>query len=163
MSISRRLATMGSIMCSSPSKKTISLSVIVAANSFAARKNTNRSKPLMPAGPKSSSTSLICTNPNHISAHKTKINREKLHFFEKKCKNICVCQKKAVLLHPLLKNRAFMVSTRISVLHRILVPRSEVRLLGGQQKAALAAFIVESRKYIDERLLATCDGIHGIK
>ena len=26
-----------------------------------------------------------------------------------------------------------MVSTRISVLHRILVPRSEVRLLGGQQ------------------------------
>ena len=27
-----------------------------------------------------------------------------------------------------------VLSTRISVLHRILVPRSEVRLLGGQQK-----------------------------
>ena len=26
-----------------------------------------------------------------------------------------------------------VLSTRISVLHRILVPRSEVRLLGGQQ------------------------------
>ena len=27
-------------------------------------------------------------------------------FFEKKCKNICVYQKKAVPLHPLLRNKA---------------------------------------------------------
>ena len=39
-----------------------------------------------------------------------------------------------------------VLSTRISVLHRILVPRSEVRLLGGQQnEAASAALIVESK------------------
>ena len=42
------------------------------------------------------------------------------------------------------------LSTRISVLHRILVLRSEVRLLGGQQKAALAAFIVEKRLRVME-------------
>ncbi len=53
---------------------------------------------------------------------------------------ICVCQKKAVPLQPLLeKTKAKgpkVLSTRISVLHRILVPRSEVRLLGGQQREA---------------------------
>ena len=38
-----------------------------------------------------------------------------------------------------------VLSTRISVLHRILVPRSEVRLLGGQQ-AAQAAFLALSRQ-----------------
>ena len=44
-----------------------------------------------------------------------------------------------------------VLSTRISVLHRILVPRSEVRLLGGQQKAAQAALIVEVRTTIKQK------------
>ena len=60
-----------------------------------------------------------------------------LHFFDKKFAYVKKKQYFCTLFRKVL-------STRISVLHRILVPRSEVRLLGGQQKAALAAFIVIS-------------------
>ena len=79
-----------------------------------------------------------------------------------------------------------VLSTRISVLHRILVPRSEVRLLGGQQnEAAQAALLlgppeenlfcygesvaqnvgVIERRSCESRevLVQACDGIHGIK
>ena len=40
------------------------------------------------------------------SAHKAVQELKKWRFLKKKCRIICTCQKKAVLLHPLLKNKA---------------------------------------------------------
>ena len=57
--------------------------------------------------------------------------------------------------------KAQMVSTRISVLHRILVPRSEVRLLGGQQKGNPLPTPPHKGGNLMKR--GSCDEIHGIK
>ena len=71
-------------------------------------------------------------------------------------------QKKAVLLHPLFNREPVRsrktatyrllraVSTRISVLHRILVPRSEVRLLGGQPGCARSLSFPQKRRRVME-------------
>ena len=75
-----------------------------------------------------------------------------MHFFDFSLEKICTYQKFVVPLHAFSK----VLSTRISVLHRILVPRSEVRLLGGQQGC-------DNKRPIFSAEAETCDGIHGIK
>ena len=82
-------------------------------------------------------------------------NGEKTGFNAFFCKNICVFEFFVVILHAFLK----VLSTRISVLHRILVPRSEVRLLGGQLKGKPLPAPPHKGGHLVKR--GTCDGIRA--